>query len=195
MLETTGENHLVNAKTAPTPFGAVRSANGTHGQSGEHPEIAPAGTQNLIRPVGQVSLAARKQLARQCYRMVSESLTKGEFRIFFSFFSPWMKINLKTHTEHNLSAIKHALDLLCEAVLILRQRPAICTKILPGLLRFNSLRAPFGRSRNPPARPKTIPEVDFSCGILTLLTTVKREMAGDRVPRSDNKTLTPLQRG
>lgn len=52
-----------NAKTAPAPSGTVRSAKITHGHSGIHPEIAPAGTQNLIQPVGQVSPAARKQLA------------------------------------------------------------------------------------------------------------------------------------
>jgi hypothetical protein len=44
-------------------------------------------------------------------------------------------------------------------------------------------------------RLKTIPEVDFSCGILTLPLTVKREMADDRVPQPDKKTPTPSQRG
>ena len=55
--------HPRNAKTAPIPSGTVRSAKVTHGHSGIHPEIAPAGTQNLIQPGGQVSPAAGKQLA------------------------------------------------------------------------------------------------------------------------------------
>jgi hypothetical protein len=40
-------------KPHPLLVGAVRSAKITHGRSGIHPEIAPAGTQNLIRPVGK----------------------------------------------------------------------------------------------------------------------------------------------
>jgi hypothetical protein len=76
---------------------------------------------------------------------------------------------LKTHTEQNLSGIKHAAQLLCEAALILRQRAAYLHKNLARLLKFNGLRGPFGTRQMRQAWLKAIPEVDFSCGILTLI--------------------------
>jgi len=112
--------------------------------------------------------------------MVIESLTKGEFGFFLSFFRLPKKIHLKAHTEHNLSAVKHALKRLCEAALILRQELTHLHKNLARLIKFNSLRVRFRTAQTSLAFRKTIPEVDFSRGILTLPMTVKREATGDR---------------
>jgi hypothetical protein len=54
-----------------------------------------------------------------------------------------MKINVKTHTEHNLSGIKHAMQLLCEAVLILRQRAVRLHKNLARLIKIQQLARTF----------------------------------------------------
>jgi hypothetical protein len=85
-----------------------------------------------------------------------------------------MKNNEEAHTEQNLSGIKHAPQLLCEAALILRHRGAHLHKNLARLIKFNSLRGPLQTPQTPPAWLKTIPEVDFFSGILTLTLTVQR---------------------
>ncbi|KRC02042.1 hypothetical protein ASE23_11290 [Rhizobium sp. Root73] len=59
-----------------------------------------------------------------------------------------MKIDVKAHTGHNLSGIKHAPQLLCEAVLILRSRAAHLHKNLARLIKIQQLARAFRHPAN-----------------------------------------------